>query len=187
MSSLPILDVETAPAGSKEILQGAQQAMGFVPNLFGVLASSPAALEAYTTLSKLQDAKTDFSETERQVLFLSISAQNGCGYCVAAHSAISSMKRVPDDVVRALRSGSALPDPKLEALRSFALAVVEERGWVAGEALDAFRAAGYGDRHVLEVILAVAFKTISNFTNHVSGTDLDPAFQPQAWTAGAVA
>lgn len=185
MSSFTIHDANTAPAQSKAILEGAQKSMGFVPNMFGVLAASPAALEAYTSLATLQDQKTDFSETERQVLFLSISAHNTCEYCVAAHSAISKGKKVDDSVVEAVRRGTQLADPKLEALRTFATTVVDKRGFPGDAALEAFRAAGYEDRHVLEVILAVAFKTISNFTNHVAGTPLDDAFQPVAWSAAA--
>ena len=183
--SLPILSADNAPAESRPILEAAQRSMGFVPNLFGVLASSPAALEAYTSLAALQDRKTDFDETERQVLFLSISAHNSCDYCVAAHSTISKGQRIPDDVIAALRDGSPLPSPKLEALRTFALAVVEKRGFVSPEDLQAFQAAGYAERHVLEVIVAVAFKTISNFTNHIGQTTLDDAFQPQAWSRPA--
>lgn len=185
MSRLPVHTVESAPAASRPILEGARKGLGFVPNLFGVMASSPALLEAYTSLSALQDARSSFDETERQVLFLSISARNGCEYCVAAHSTISGMKKVPDEVVSAVREGAELPEPRLEALRAFALEVVERRGWVDGPALEAFRAAGYGDAHVLEVVLAVAFKTLSNYTNHLAGTDLDEAFQPRAWSAPA--
>ena len=70
-------------------------------------------------------------------------------------------------------------------LRTFALAVVDKRGFVEASDLEAFRAAGYSERHVLEVIVAVAFKTISNFTNHIADTELDPAFQPQAWSRPA--
>ena len=185
MTSFSIHTPESAPAASRPILEGAQKSLGFVPNLFGVMASSPALLEAYTSLSALQDAQTAFSETERQVLFLSVSHANGCEYCVAAHSTISSMKNVPADVVTALRDGTALPEPKLEALRSFALAVQESRGRVEESTLEAFRAAGYGDQHVLEVVLAIAFKSLSNYTSILTGTPLDAAFQPQAWQVPA--
>lgn len=185
MNSFTIHDKSSAPAASRPTLQAVQQSLGFVPNLFGLFANSPAVLEAYTTLSALQDSKTGFDESERQVLYLSISAQNGCEYCVAAHSTIAGMKRVPADVVRAVREGTRLANPKHEALRAFAVAMVEGRGIVGDEALATFRAAGYEDRHALEVVLAIAFKTISNYANHMAGTPLDAAFQPQAWSAGA--
>ena len=184
-TNFPILDANSAPAESKPILEGAQKAMGFVPNLFGLFATSPAVFEAYTTLAGILDQKTDFSETERQTLFLTISALNDCTYCVAAHSTISKAKKVDDAVVQAIRDRAPIADPKLQALRTFAEAVVSTRGFVEAPALDAFRAAGYGDRHVLEVVLAVAFKTISNYSTHIASPELDSAFQPQAWNAPA--
>lgn len=187
MSSFRIHDPATAPSGARAILEGTHKALGFVPNLYGLLAGSPATLEAYTTLARIQEKSGAFDETERQVLFLSISAHNGCEYCVAAHSTIAGMKKVPADVVQALRDGAPLPTPRLEALRTFATRLVEARGWVSPAELSAFRAAGYDERAVLEVILAVAFKTISNWANHVAGTPLDAAFQPQAWKAVALA
>ena len=186
MSTYPIHDTDTAPEGSRAILEATKKSLGAIPNLFGVFASSPAVLEGYTTLSGLLEKSTAFDETERQTLFLSISAENDCRYCVAAHSAISAAKRVSDDVVDAVRSGAPLPSPKLEALRTFALEVVRNRGWVGEEAQAAFFEAGYTQRHVLEVVLAVAFKTISNYTNHVSGTPLDSMFEAKAWEPAAV-
>lgn len=183
MNNFTIHTIESAPADSQGILKAAEQGMGFVPNMFGVFAESPAILEAYTTLSKLQTAKTAFSETERQVLFLSISAANNCEYCMAAHTAISKGNQVEGKVIDALRDNTTIADLKLEALRTFALAVVEKRGWAGPDALAAFLAAGYTQRHVLEVVLAIAFKTISNYTNHLVATPLDEAFQPVAWSA----
>ena len=187
MTNFPIHTVDSAPEGSRPVLEGVQKGMGSIPNLFGVFASSPAILKAYLNLAELQDKDTAFDETERQLLFLTVSTTNDCEYCVAAHTTIASMKGVPSDVSQAIRDDSALPSPKLEALRTFARTVVEKRGWVSAEDLSAFQAAGYEQRHVLEVILAVAFKTISNFTNHVAETPLDAAFAPNAWSRGAAA
>lgn len=185
MSPFRVHDLSSAPAGSRPILEATQKALGFVPNLFGVFAASPAVLEAYATLSALQERKGAFSETERQVLFLAISIQNGCEYCVAAHSTLAGLKTVAPDVVGAVRDSRSLPTPKLEALRAFAQDLVERRGHADAGALKAFLSAGYEERHVLEVVLAVAFKTLSNYTNHVAGTPLDAAFQPNTWSAGA--
>jgi len=187
MSQFQIHGVDSAPADSKPILEAAQRANGFVPHLYGAFATSPALLEGYVAVAELLDTKTALDETERQLLFLSISTQNECEYCVAAHSTIAGAKKVPADVVDAVRDGTPLADARLEALRTFALALVEKRGFVTGADLDAFLAAGYGERHALDVILAVAFKTMSNYTNHVAGTPLDAAFQPHAWSAGATA
>ncbi len=181
--TFPIHGVDDAPEGSQAILSGIQKSLGGIPNLFGLFSASPAVLKGYTTLSELLDKDTAFDETERQVLFLSVSAENGCTYCVAAHSTISGMKKVPADVVQALRDGTPLSDPKLEALRQFGLAVVRERGWVQEADVAAFLAAGYTRRHVLEVVLAISLKTISNYVNHMADTPLDDMFAPQAWSS----
>ncbi len=184
MSPFPVQTPDTAPAESRPGLDAAQKAYGSIPNLFGVFASSPAVLDGYQKISAAFDA-TAFDATERQVVLLTVSAQNGCDYCVAAHSAISKMQSVPDDVVAALRDGRPLADARLEALRSFTSAVVEHRGWVPEGALRAFLDAGYTQRHVLDVVLGVTMKTLSNYVNHVAETPLDAAFQPFAWSRPA--
>ena len=186
MTTFTIHTPESAPAGSQPILSGAQQSLGFVPNLFGVLAESPAALEAYTALSGLVD-KSSFDATEAQVVLMTANVENDCRYCVAAHTAIAGMKKVPDDVIASLREGRPIADPKLQALSVFTKAVVTKRGWVTPEDLAAFQGAGYGQAAVLDVILAVSMKVLSNYTNHIVDTPLDDAFAPHAWDAPATA
>jgi uncharacterized peroxidase-related enzyme len=186
MSILKIQSVATAPEGAQPILKSAERAMGFVPNLYGVLANSSTALKAYTQLSELLD-KSSLTKTELQIVLIEVSIENGCEYCVAAHTAIASMQKVPSDVVEAIRLRRELADPKLEALRRFARAVVTERGWVPDEEREAFFAAGYAEEQILDVITAVAMKTISNYTNHLASTPLDAAFAPASWTADQAA
>ncbi len=182
MAPFPIHDLDTAPQASRDSLQAAKQAFGGIPNLIGVLGASPAAAKAYLELGRTFDELTAFDAAERQVVLISTSFENECTYCVAAHTAISGMQKVPEDVVTALRNGTPLPNEKLEALRSFTLQVVRRRGNVSGEDVSAFLAAGYEQRHVLEVVLGVAFKTLSNYANHLARTPLDKNFQPFAWT-----
>ena len=173
--------IDTAPAAAKEILSGAKQSLGFVPNLYAVMAEAPALLKAYTTLSRILD-ETSFSATERQVVLLAASYVNNCEYCVAAHSAIAGMQKVPNDVVKAIRDGQPISDKKLEALRRFTAAVVTLRGWPSEADTQAFLAAGYGPAQILEVVLGVGMKTLSNYANHIAGTPLDQAFAPVAWS-----
>ena len=180
MSNFQIHTQESAPSGSQALLAGAEKAFGFVPNLLGVFAESPAVLEAYLSLSGLLD-KSSFSPTERQVAILAISRFNECHYCVAAHSVIAGMQNVPADVVDAIRNDEAIGDARLQALRVFATAAVEKRGWLSDEDVAAFVEAGYTQAQVLEVILAISFKTLSNYVNHVADTSLDAAFASQAW------
>ena len=99
MTDFPVHDKRTAPQGAFESLAGAEKAFGFIPNLLGVFAESPPALQAYLTLGELL-GNTSLSETERQVALLAISRFNDCRYCVAAHTAIAGMQKVPADVVK---------------------------------------------------------------------------------------
>ncbi|GLQ21214.1 carboxymuconolactone decarboxylase family protein [Algimonas porphyrae] len=172
---------DTAPTAAKPILEGAQKALGFVPNLYATMAEAPSLLSAYAQLGELLN-KSSFSATELQVVLMTNNRLNGCDYCMAAHTTISQGSGVPADVIEALRTGTPIADSKLEALRQFAVTVNETRGWPIQADLDAFFAAGYAQQQVLEVILGTAFKVLSNYTNHVATTPLDAAFQPNAWT-----
>lgn len=102
---------------------------------------------------------------------------------MGAHSVLADMADVPKAVTDALRAGQPLPDPRLEALRRFTTAVVEARGWVDKAEVAAFQEAGYDAQQVLEVVLGVGMKTLSNYTNHIAGTELDASFQHRAWQA----
>ena len=184
MSIFSIHSEHTAPEASQAILEGAKAKYGFLPNLLGGLASSPAALEAYVTLSDIFD-KSSLTPAERQVVILAISAENGCEYCVAAHSTIAAMIKVPDDVIGALRDGRPIADGRLEALRNFTETVVRKRGWADEDDVQAFLAAGFGRAQVLDVVLGVAFKTLSNYANHLIRTPVDAAFAATEWKARA--
>jgi uncharacterized peroxidase-related enzyme len=176
--------IETAPKAAKETLAAAKEGLGFVPNLFAVMAEAPALVKAYATLSRLFD-ETSLSAVERQTVLLTVSFVNGCEYCIAAHSVIAGMQKVPGDVVQAIRDGNPIADRKLEALRRFTAAVVNTRGWPSEVDTAAFLGAGYGKQQVLEVVLGVGMKTLSNYTNHVAGTPLDQAFAGAAWSKAA--
>lgn len=179
-----IHDLDTAPAAAKDILAGARKAFGFVPNLLGMMAEAPALAKAYTTLSRIFE-ESSFSAAERQVVLLTVSYENGCEYCVAAHSVIAGMQKIPEPVVSAIRGGKPIADTKLEALRRFTAAVVRSRGWPDEGDTNAFFAAGYGSQQVLEVVLGVGLKTLSNYANHVAETPLDAAFAGAQWSKAA--
>lgn len=173
-------DIESAPEESRPIMQSVQKKYGFLPNLFGVFSHSPAAAEAYASIGQALE-KAALDPTEQQVVFLTVSAKNGCDYCVAAHSTLAKGTSMSDEVLKALRDGDEIPEPKLRALSRFAAAAREHQGFVPDEELEAFAEAGYGERHVLDVITILAMKTLSNYTNHIAGTPLDDAFADQAW------
>lgn len=174
--------LESAPADAKPIMQAALKGYGFVPNLYATMAEAPTILEGYTTLATIF-GKTALSETERQIILMTNNRLNGCAYCMAAHTTLSQMAGVPEDVVEALRNDTPIGDTKLEALRQFAIVINESRGWPTEQQVERFLQAGYTRQTVLEVILGTALKTMSNYTNHVAETDLDPAFSKNAWSS----
>lgn len=171
----------TSPPAA-EFLKKAKNKYGFVPNLLGTMAEAPALLKAYMTLAEIFD-ETSFRATEKQVVLLATSLANECNYCMAAHTAIAGMQNVPEDIVQSLRNNRPIKDSKLEALRRLAQEIAETRGNPSQNTLKAFLDAGYTQGQVLEVILGVGFKTLSNYTNHLADTPLDEAFKPAEWHA----
>lgn len=180
MTDFTVHSEDSASETSKELLAGAKKKVGFVPNLFGVMAESPQLLNAYLTVSDIFSS-TNFSPVEQQVVLLAINHANDCHYCMAAHSTIAQMVKMPEDVLVALREGTPITDAKLEALRVFAEAMNEKRGWVSDADIEAFVAAGYNKQDVLNIVLAVSYKVMSNFTNHFAQTPVDDAFAKNAW------
>ena len=173
-------DVETAPEPSRAALENARQAFGFVPNLLGVLANSPVALRAYTGLAAILE-EGDLTPAERQVVLLSVSVANRCRYCVAAHTALAAGAGVPADLVEAIRAERSVPEGRLGALGTLARRLVESRGWLDQSEVVAFLNAGFDEAHLLEVITALAMKTLSNYTNHLAETPLDAPFRKTVW------
>ncbi len=185
MTTFSVHNQETAPEASRSSLAAAQGKFGFVPNLIGMLAESPAAAAGYLGIGEAFDT-TSFSPAERQVVLLSVSYENQCDYCMAAHSVVAGMSRVPADVVEALRAGTTLPDARLDALSRFTRAVTSARGRLAEGQVEAFLSAGFTRAQVLEVVLGVAMKTLSNYANHMAQTPLDGAFASARWTPVAL-
>ncbi len=184
MTTFTTHTIESAPAASQPLLQGAKDALGFVPNLFANMAEAPALLEAYLTLTKILGT-TDLTETERQIILMTNNRLNGCEYCMAAHTTLSQMAKVPNDVIESLRAGTPIHDEKLEALRQFSIVVNETRGHPSDSNIQTFMDAGYSRQTVLEVVLATAFKVLSNYTNHIADTQIDDAFKPNEWSKAA--
>jgi len=180
MPTFPVLTLDTSPAQSKSMLEQTQQAFSFIPNLIGVMASSPAITEAYLTIANIF-SKSGLSTTEQQIVLLTASHFNDCRYCMAAHTAISSMQNVDMTVVQAIRDDLPISDSKLQALRQFTRLVVENRGWLPDSDVQTFLDAGYDQSHILDILVGVAQKTLSNYTNHLAKTPLDDAFSAVAW------
>jgi uncharacterized peroxidase-related enzyme len=183
MSQYRVHTAETAPEESKPILDQVQQKYGFTPNLLGVLAEAPAAAKGYAVVAQAFEGSS-LSPVEQQVVLLSVSFENECRYCMAAHSTVAGMVDMPEDVLEALRSGTKiLSDPKLEALRATTRKLVGKRGWLEDSEVRAFLDAGYTKGQLLEILVGVAQKTISNYTNHLAKTPVDEQFAGQKWEA----
>lgn len=180
MTTLKIHDIESAPEGSKELLEQSQKSSGMIPNLHGVLAESPELLEAYQTLHKLFN-QTSFNKEEITVVWQTINVEHECHYCVPAHTAIADMMKVDSSLSEALRNKSAMPTEKLQTLHDFTLKLVRNRGHVTQEELDNFYEAGYGEKQVMEIILGISQKVISNYTNHIANTPVDAPFEKYSW------
>jgi AhpD family alkylhydroperoxidase len=183
MTDFILYDETTAPETARPHLEAAKQRMGFITTLNAVMAESPELLAGYNALSELF-GKSSLPARAKQVVLITASVENGCAYCVAAHSTVALRSGVSAEVVEALRAGKPLSDARLEAVRRFTQAMVAGRGWVAADEIEEFLAAGYTRRNVLDVVLGVGMKTLSNYTNHIAHTPLDPAWKDQEWTKG---
>lgn len=181
MANFTLHDPNTAPDGARDFIAGVEKKMGFVPSLYAVLAENPAVLNAYTQLAD-QLGKTGLSPLEQQIVTITASVENECHFCVAAHTTIAEGQGLDLSVIDAVREDREISTPRLEALRVFTKKVVIDRGFVSDTDVDTFLSAGFDRSAVLAVILGVALKVISNYTNHVAETPVNEAFQKHAWT-----
>lgn len=182
MSVFDIKTIENAPEASKSALTQAKKAYGFSPNLLGLMANHPALLNSYWEGNISLSKNSLLSAKEQQVVFLSVSYENNCHYCMAAHTSIGQMAKVPQEILDALREGKTLPNPKLEALSQYAKATTVKRGRVSQEDIDNFYKAGFSKEQQLEVIVITGFKVFTNYINYLAQTPVDDAFQPNVWS-----
>lgn len=175
MTTFPVHTPDTAPEAAVDTLNEAKAHFGFLPNVLGVMAESPSLLKGYVGLSRLFSEST-LGPKEQQVVLLTVSRFNGCSYCTAAHSMTARMADVGAENIQALRCDVPLLDDRLEALHRFTVAVLKSGGAPGHGHLEDFYQAGFTKAQVLEVVLGIAFKTLSNYTNHIAETPIDPAF-----------
>ena len=173
MSRLPIpATIADAPAASRPLLEAVNTQLGVVPNLFRLVATSPAALEGYLGLSGALGKGTLPAQT-RERIALAVAEVNGCDYCLSAHTYLArNLAKLDDAEITANRLGSS-GDPKSAAAVRFAVEVVRERGHVSEDALKTVRTAGWDDAQVIEIVLHVALNTWTNYVNSVAATDID--------------
>jgi uncharacterized peroxidase-related enzyme len=177
------LTEETALGKSKEILALAKKQNGFVPNMYAKMAHNPATLDAYTYAYDTFRANSGFNPVEQEVILLTIARENGCEYCMAAHSFIADkMSKVPETITNAIRENTIIEDTKLAALSKFTEALVVKRGNVTQEEVDTFLASGYTKSHALGILAGISAKIISNYANHINHPELDAPFAGRAWS-----
>ncbi|MGO3345853.1 MAG: carboxymuconolactone decarboxylase family protein [Marinomonas sp.] len=182
MNDFTIHTVETTPEASKSLVEGSINAYGFLPNLHAVMAEAPGLLEGYQVLHKLF-SESSFNPEELTVVWQTINVEHACHYCVPAHTGIAHMMKVDPTLTEALRNQEAMPTEKLQVLHDTTLAMTRGRGNLTQEEMTAFFKAGYTQRQMLEIVLGLSQKVMSNYTNHLAQTPVDSPFESFAWQA----
>ena len=175
MDNFTVHDINSAPQESKPLLDRSIKSFGMIPNLHGVMAEAPPLLDAYQQLHGLFQ-KTSFNAEELTVVWQTINIEHNCHYCVPAHAAIASMMKVDTALTGALRQKQKMPSEKLQALHETTLALVKNRGVLTPKQKSDFFDAGYGQRQLLEIILGISQKVMSNYINHLADIPLDKGF-----------
>lgn len=171
----------TASTESAPLIERSIKTYGFLPKLHAVLAASPATYQAYLDTFELFEKKSTLTPLEQQVVFQTSNYENNCHYCMPGHTFIMKLSKMPDDVIEALREGSQIKDAKLQALRLYTQRLLEKHGHLSEVEIQEFIAAGYTARQSLEVLVGLAAKLLSNFTNALAKTELDDPVKPYAW------
>lgn len=176
MNQLDLFDIETAPQESRALLEDSLKGFGMIPNLHAVMAGSPQVLEAYKMLGDLfQDSS--LNNDELTVVWQTINIEHNCHYCVPAHTGVAHMMKVDQSLIDALNNKKPMPTEKLQVLQDTTLKIVRNRGQLTSADVDAFYAAGYESRQLMEVVLGLAQKVMSNYINHMAETPIDASFK----------
>jgi uncharacterized peroxidase-related enzyme len=158
---------------TKDLLASIESGYGFVPNLFGLMAEAPTTVQAYLQLNELL-SKTSIAMPQLQVALLAASIENKCDFCSIAHRAIGKNSGANVASLDALNAGEKIADDKDRAIADFTISVVHNRGWVPEQDTTAFLNAGFTKQNILEVILVVTIKTLSNYSNHFTKPEANP-------------
>lgn len=169
MSRLKSVTVDQATGQTAALYSAIKGQLGGVPNLFQALGTNAKVLETYLGLSA---AQASLSGAEKEAVALAVAQANSCAYCLAAHTALGKMSGLSEAEMISIRQGKS-NDSKRQALVRFAREVVLEKGNVSDETLKTFKAAGYSESQVPEVVLAVVQNIFTNYFNHVNQTEVD--------------
>lgn len=161
---------EEVSSNNQQIFDSLHKMIGFVPNLYAYYAKSETALADYLAL---QNRKSTLTGKEREIINLVTSQINGCRYCQSAHSVFGKFSGLTEDQILEIRKGSASFDAKLNALVQFTASVVEYRGKISNEAKEAFFNAGYSEGNLIDALIIIGDKTISNYLHNITGLEID--------------
>lgn len=182
-TTLEKVTLDNANEAQKPLLENSQKQMGMIPNMYSNMVNSPGLMETYAVGYDRFRKNSGFTPVEQEVVFVTISIANDCEYCAAAHSFLADqVSKVPVEVTDAIRDGKEIPDAKLKALSQFTRVMFDKRGNPSTQEVAAFLEAGYQEKQILEIILALAVKTLSNYANHIFGTEVDDMFKGRTWT-----
>jgi AhpD family alkylhydroperoxidase len=182
MPSFPVLTIDSAPEKSRPALQALQGAFGMIPNVAGTMSRSPVLIDSLVALFGKVHCGS-FTEVQIQTLLLTNAVTNGCSWAVAFHTGLALKEGLDRADVQAIRERRVPKDAAFAALSTFARALIENRGRVDNDEVDAFVAAGFRKEHALEVIAVVAASTITNYTASVTKPPLEKPFQAYSWSA----
>jgi AhpD family alkylhydroperoxidase len=157
-------------ANNQTLFDNLQKAVGFTPNLYAYFSKSETALGDYLAF---QNRKSTLRAKEREVVNLVTSQINGCRYCQSAHTAIGKMNGFTDEQILEIRAGKAPWDSKLDALAKFTASVVENKGRATVDSREAFFNEGYTEANLVDVIIVVGDKIISNYIHNLTGFEID--------------
>lgn len=186
MSGMRIHTVETAPAGSRPVLQQVQATMGGVPSLAAGMAEAPSFIRGYFGLREIYGQGT-LTAQEIEALSIANARENDCSWCVAFHSRAAKGSGLPASTIAALRAGELPDDPRLRALVQFTRELIRHRGTVTSGTRKAFFAAGLTEAQALEVVLGAGVSLLANYASHLIDPPLDDMLKPFAWSPEAAA
>ena len=170
MSTFPIPTHATVSPDNQALFDSLQKQLGMVPNLYATLAHSETALGNYLSL---QSAKSSINGKAREVVNLVVSQVNECAYCLAAHTVLGGMVGFTPEQIIAIRKGGAAFDARLDALARLVKSAAEHRGHAAPALVDAFFAAGYLEGNLVDVVMVIGDKIITNYLHALTQVPVD--------------
>ncbi len=180
MTTFTVHTADSAPEASRSGVATMESRVGFLPNLIATIAGSPVAMEIFLAGHSAL-AGTRLSPLERESVAITVSRVATCPYSMAAHSTFAAAAGGSPQTLVALRDGTEVPDPRLEALRRFAHELASSRGHVPAAEVDRFLAAGFTPEQALETATQAAFTTLANLIANLADTPVDAAFTARAW------